>query len=289
MTVLNGYCYNKALYSLPYCDYMLNSYSCQQCQPGYIVAGNGTCTMPADFSCNVPYCLSCKTNNTCWMCDPQYQLDNGTCIPKNCSESGCQSCLNSTYCDTCNTNYLNMSGSCALPAYGCSGVKWCSKCIQTDSCAVCDMSYSLVLLANGKYGCIQVQCPTNITNCMYCGYNYNPALKLKVSCMACDSGWNLVGGYCLANLQNYTCSTTNCSSCAWTDYCQDCMPGSRVMEGSCMVQECNIPYCTSCANLQKCEVCATNFTVTMMGFCTPINDVINCNTTGCSYCLYIDN
>ncbi len=178
--------------------------------------------------------------------------------------------------------------SCTLPGYGCN-ISNCQKCQLPNSCGLCAQTFFLTLFLNSQnYGCQSFTCPSFIQNCLYCGpiyVNLNLNQNSSIQCYSCASGFNLIGGYCLAalNVITTTCNIPSCSSCIYINYCGTCQPGYFAENGLCIIAVCNVANCATCNYNNFCTICMSGYYMNNKGGCVPISNIACVN--GCVYCL----
>ena len=241
---------------------------------------------------------------------PNYQLtSSGTCTNNVCAQTGCMACSSNGQCSACLVGYQfnSTSKSCQVAGYGCNDQN-CQFCSGPQSCGQCKPGYQIGNYpATGSINsvrlCRPLICPYNVTNCMSCSLSYDSNFNFqKTLCSACNSGFILVNGYCVANLVAPTCSVSNCNSCSYNNFCKLCNSGfSLTSYGTCVPTQCTVANCASCSLNYICQQCNTNYTLalsplqltsaTAYGFaswaltqqCVP--NTVSCNVANCAYCL----
>lgn len=241
---------------------------------------------------------------------PNYQLtSSGTCTNNVCAQTGCMACSSNGQCSACLVGYQfnSTSKSCQVAGYGCNDLN-CQFCSGPQSCGQCKPGYQIgnyptTGSVNSVRLCRPLICPYNVTNCMSCSLSYDSNFNFqKTLCSACNSGYILVNGYCVANLVTPTCSVSNCNSCSYNNFCKLCNSGfSLTSYGTCVPTQCGIANCASCSLNYICQQCNTNYTLalsplqltsaTAYGFaswaltqqCVP--NTVSCNVSNCAYCL----
>lgn len=215
-------CYNST-----YC------YSCENVSLLY-VRSSSTC-----YKCNQIYsagCLTCSyvnipSNSTCHSCISGYYLDGLTCT---LCPSPCLTCSSATVCNSCNsTDYAFNSGACSL----CSvSMPNCLTCLSTTLCQTCASGFFLNANPNSC-----VPCNSYYPNCTSC---------ILTACTACDSGFIVSGGRCIA----WACSSP-CKTCSPTSTsCLSCIEGYYFDSGLSLCQLCD-PTCVACTALTTCTKC----------------------------------
>jgi hypothetical protein len=292
------------------CQIKLNPMICQICQSGYFVGPLGKCIAQTinQQTCSIQNCLYCtNSNNTCAVCATGYQLtSSNTCTQNTCNTPNCVSCGSNGLCNGCSIGYnlLTSNSTCQQVGYGCT-VPNCVSCSGPQNCGKCQDGYlptAYVQKGQTFYLCKKLSCPYNIQNCQTCVTNFNDLLNFnQVLCSLCNSGYNLVNGYCVAQITTYTCSNvTNCLQCSYTNFCSLCNNNfSLTTSGTCVPTQCNVPNCAVCNVNNVCAQCNAGFTLNVaslpsvwnsavdfgtfaLNTCVP-NSII-CNITGCAYC-----
>ncbi len=240
---------------------------------------------------------------------PGFQLTSqNTCTNTTCNQPGCAKCGPNGQCSNCliGYNYNSMASNCTLVGYGCSDPN-CRICDGPQSCGQCVPGYIVKTwtISGGKTVniCRPLACPFNIQNCISCNYQYNTMFNYgKILCWKCNPGYNLVNGYCTAQLQIYSGSVSNCNnSYSFNNFCSQCNTGFVLSPlGICINTQCtNIPNCAACGANFVCQQCASGYTLSL-GFlsintltyvsvsslltaqCIPSS--IACNITNCDHC-----
>lgn len=283
---------------------------CQICYDGYYVNPLGQCQLITinETSCNIQNCAQCSNaNSTCTICMPGFQLtSSGTCTNNTCPQTGCMACSSSGKCSACLVGYVlnSQNNTCQLVGYACNDPN-CQTCSSSQSCGQCSPGYYLASYPIGSSNpiliCRPLRCPYDVQNCKTCSYSYLTNFNYqKVLCTACESGFILVNGYCVANITTYPCSVSNCQSCSFNNFCGQCNPGyTSTLYGACIPTQCNILNCAACSLNNICQQCNNGYSLTQdtlltirdgntLGWtltkqCVP--STISCGISNCAYCL----
>ncbi len=289
---------------------MTNVTRCSQCASGYKLTSDFTCSQLPQ------YCLS-GNGDVCTSCVNGYQVYQGICVlyVVNCLEWSrsslqCVNCLGGHYLSFTNSNNYICS---KLPSY-------CLKADIYGSCLDCIQGYiiynQLCVDSLSILNC-QVYNVTTFT-CVQCisGYSLNSYKRCMVSncqsmnnqgqCVACFSGYQLVGfscfiiipycstyngnGLCTMCINGYvldqfgsSCSIgdPNCASFSAQGVCLGCINGYYIQQGKCLLMPTG---CTSMGQNALCLSCLPQY-VLISGICVLLVD--NCaiyNSTGCRAC-----
>lgn len=290
---------------------------CQICQSSYFVGPLGNCLLMNQINetncnaANCAYCSSGTANNTCTVCMPGFQLTSqNTCTNTTCNIMGCSTCGSNGQCSACmiGYNFNNQASTCTLIGYGCSDPN-CAICDGTQSCGHCNAGYTNdnYVLSGGVTIkiCHPLACPYNIGNCTKCSYQFTSLFNFQsVLCAQCNSGFNLVNGFCVAPVSTtaIVCNNQpNCGTCSFNNFCSICNAGYVLSSlGTCLPTQCNIPNCASCSANYICQACNNGFTLSL-GFLSynfqPISNLvtslltaqcvpssITCKIANCAYC-----
>lgn len=242
---------------------------------------------------------------------PGFQLTSQqTCTNTTCNTPGCATCNIYGQCSSCIIGYVfnSQNNTCTLVGYGCADPN-CLICDGPQSCGQCKNGWTNdnYLLSAGVTVklCHPLACPYNVTNCAKCSYQYSALFNFQtVLCSQCNPGFNIVNGYCVAQVSTiaFTCnSQPNCASCSFNNFCSSCNPGYVLSPlGNCLPAQCNIPNCASCSANFVCQACNAGFTLSL-GFLSYTNQPISnfvtnlltiqcipssvtCQIANCAYC-----
>lgn len=245
---------------------------------------NSACACPTQttlynnhcYSCTVPQCSQCQTDNICSTCTSPFLTDTttNTCVcpptfvkqgtnpvcvcPDTSSQQG-----NTCICPTGSTLSAQTCVSCS--------VQYCTLCNQPNVCATC-LNNLQPATVNGASVC---QCADNTF-----------VINAQNTCV-CPAGTLLQGSTCVAcSVSNcVTCPTlTTCTTCANTftlanDVCS-CPTGFTLFQNVCY--DCSgVQFCQTCSNTNVCQTCTSPF-VLNSGICQCAQGyTLNPNTNQC--------
>lgn len=183
-----------------------SSVGCSQCQVGYTLAPDFTCTL----NCKPPCATCSSTSNTvCTSCLAGYLYDQTTnqCNPvTTCTgpcnvcpyayvltaSQTCSQCTNAN-CSRCSLTNLNTCTSCYEGSYlnngNCSPCPTgCSTCSNPSNCLSCSSGYTT-----------QVQAISTSVNCVQCQSPCAQCIGNAQTCTKCATGYSLNGWKCVSN------------------------------------------------------------------------------------------
>jgi len=215
-----------------------------------------------------------------------------------------------------------------MPGYTCGSclIAYSNNCVGCNrhSCKRCQSGLYLYILSqqsvysNGSYVLEQcfTACPDGTYpqsqqhwECISCSTNCRLCTSSSI-CQVCNTGYNLINGYCTINCPAGTyvnaygscsncptfcqsCTSTNCTSCQnnGSNYlymnvtvgivnCVASCPSNYYVDASGWCQHCP-STCTACTAYNSCTQCISNYTLSS-GMCTNTNSTV-C-TTNCQLC-----
>lgn len=228
-----------------------------------------TVTVLRHFDCECAGCLICTSPRSCDACDETFDPLAPSCSanPVEPLEPNCLQTPRSFICELCAPPIVVQPEEIETPAPDSCSLAHCNIC-ETGRCNVCEAGYTEI------EGVCQLVCAkSNCTTCDSSG-----------ACVACNRGFRLESGKCLA----ITCVDSLCARCSSPWKCEECRSESWMENELCVSTSCAAP-CARCDGTGRCMACPEEFeliaSVCVRAGCR-VSHCQECGAQGCEKCAY---
>ncbi|KAL7716668.1 Protein serine/threonine kinase [Entamoeba marina] len=260
----NSQCINCSL-TFHNCE-LCNINECLNCNEGYLLLDDGSCSLNTQCIVEDSKCLSCIDKGS-W-------FNGNECI--SCGDN-CKNCVNYE-CIECNDDYELLNKSCVQKTIP-------SNCVSLnnyENCQRCSDGYYLTqndILSTSLFSCYT--CPNGCSTC------YN-----ETYCFECNDGYMLNLNNECVDMSHFNANCKNAIPGS-SGGCAICNEGYYRDQTFCMAC---ISNCTKCNNDKNCIICESNyFLLNDASECISYDELTNCETltpNGCIKCsdgYYLNN